>query len=396
MHCASAADQGAYSGLLNTFSAMAASRLSDSQKSELVARYRAGEGSAELAAVYGCSANTVSRTVKAALPPREYEQLKQDRARGLKPPLPPLEIPDSPQQPPLTTFDAAAVAAQADQVPPVPPAPLVVTDQQISQFALELPPVAKEQWPDQDPVQDLDRDHAAELAIEDTDDFVATDTDDSEATDTDDFEVTDTDDFVVADDTAMEQPSAAAFDGGDGEDSEDKDSYEVGGVYGAKDDGDQLDEDGDELDEDGDELDDDEEDGDELDEDDADEITGDEDEMLLAVAVTEQRLQPVSCQPLKDAPLPASVYMLVDKTVELEARPLKEFPELGMLPPEEEELQALQVFVNPRQAKRHCGRSQRVIKIPDTRIFERTASHLLAQGISRLVIENSLYSLPGA
>ena len=374
---------------------MAASRLSDSQKSELVARYRAGEGSAELAAVYGCSANTVSRTVKAALPPREYEQLKQDRARGLKPPLPPLEIPDSPQQPPLTTFDAAAVAAQADQVPPVPPAPLVVTDQQISQFALELPPIAKEQWPDQDPVQDLDRDHAAELAIEDTDDFVVTDTDD--------FEVTDTDDFVVADDTAMEQPSAAAFDGGDGEDSEDKDSYEVGGVYGAKDDGDQLDEEGDqldeegdELDEDGDELDDDEEDGDELDEDDADEITGDEDEMLLAVAVTEQRLQPVSCQPLKDAPLPASVYMLVDKTVELEARPLKEFPELGMLPPEEEELQALQVFVNPRQAKRHCGRSQRVIKIPDTRIFERTASHLLAQGISRLVIENSLYSLPGA
>ena len=67
-----------------------------------------------------------------------------------------------------------------------------------------------------------------------------------------------------------------------------------------------------------------------------------------------------------------------------------------VLPPEEEELQALQVFVNPRQAKRHCGRSQRVIKIPDTRIFERTASHLLAQGISRLVIENSLYSLPGA
>ena len=364
---------------------MAASRLSDSQKSELVARYRAGEGSAELAAVYGCSANTVSRTVKAALPPREYEQLKQDRARGLKPPSAPLEIPDSPQQPPLTAFDAAAVAAQADPAPPVPPAPLVVTDQQISQFALELPPVATDQWPDQDPVQDLERDHAAELAIEDTYDFVATNTND--------FVATNTNDFVVAEDTAMEQPSNAAFDGSDGENSENEDSNDDA-VYGAKDDGDELDEEGDERDDD--EEDSDEEDGDELDEDDADELTGDEDEMLLAVAVNEQRLQPVSCQPLKDAPLPASVYMLVDKTVELEARPLKEFPELGLLPPEEEELQALQVFVNPRQAKRHCGRSQRVIKIPDTRIFERTASHLLAQGISRLVIENSLYSLPGA
>jgi hypothetical protein len=379
---------------------MAASRLSDSQKSELVARYRAGEGSAELAAVYGCSANTVSRTVKAALPPREYEQLKQDRARGLKPSLAPLEIPEAPQQLPLTAFDAAAVPDQADQASAIAPAPIVVTDQQISQFALEVPPASTQQRPDPDPVQDLDRDQAAELAIEGTDDCVMAYTDDFVVADTDDFVVADTEEFVVID-TAKEQPSAAAFNDSDGEDSEDEDSDD-GGVYGAKDDGDELDEEGDERDDEL--LDEDDEVGEvdeleeleELNEDDGDELTGDEDEMLLAVAITEQRLQPVSCQPLKDAPLPASVYMLVDKTVELEARPLKEFPELGLLPPEEEELQALQVFINPRQAKRHCGRSQRVIKIPDTRIFERTASHLLAQGISRLVIENSLYSLPGA
>ena len=54
------------------------------------------------------------------------------------------------------------------------------------------------------------------------------------------------------------------------------------------------------------------------------------------------------------------------------------------------------MFVNPRNAKRLCGRSQRVIKIPDTRIFERPARYLVAQGISRLVIENGVYSLPGA
>jgi len=106
--------------------------------------------------------------------------------------------------------------------------------------------------------------------------------------------------------------------------------------------------------------------------------------------------EPVSCIPIGEAELPASVYMLVDKTVELEARPLREFTELGLLPPGEEERQALQVFVNPRNAKRLCGRSQRVIKIPDTRIFERTARYLVAQGISRLVIENGVYSLPGA
>ena len=106
--------------------------------------------------------------------------------------------------------------------------------------------------------------------------------------------------------------------------------------------------------------------------------------------------EPAQCLPLADATLPSSVYMLVDKTVELQAKPLKEFPELGHLPADEEERQALMVFSNPRQAKRHCGRTQRVIKVPDTRIFERTASYLLAQGISRVVMEGSLYSLPGS
>ena len=51
---------------------MAASRLSDSQKTELVARFRAGEGSQSLAGAYGCSSATVIRVVRAALEPAEY------------------------------------------------------------------------------------------------------------------------------------------------------------------------------------------------------------------------------------------------------------------------------------------------------------------------------------
>jgi hypothetical protein len=103
----------------------------------------------------------------------------------------------------------------------------------------------------------------------------------------------------------------------------------------------------------------------------------------------------VECRPLEQASLPASAYMLVDKAVELEARPLKEFPELGPLPPEEEDHRALQMFANPRQAKQLCGRSQRVIKIPDPLVLHRTAPYLVAQGITRLVLEGSVYSLPG-
>ena len=139
-------------------------------------------------------------------------------------------------------------------------------------------------------------------------------------------------------------------------------------------------------------------DGVDADGDDADGDSADFAEQFVAVpiALVGHSFQPALCQPLGDAALPASVYMLVDKTVELQAKPLSDFPELGQLPAEEEGRQALMVFANPRQAKRHCGRTQRVIKVPDTRILERTAPYLVAQGITRVVMEGSLYSLPGS
>ena len=262
---------------------MAATRLTDSQKIEIVARYRAGEGSAELAEAYGCSTNTVSRVVKAGLEPAEYEQLKQQRNRPLK--LSPEKV--SPEQ--ASPEQAAPELAPSEPEPPEPEPP-----------ALEL------QEPELPEPAGDDDDHAV-LAIDDADDFGD-----------------DVNDLDFADDDLADQFVTVP--------------------------------------------------------------------LLLVHHVGE----PAQCQPLADAPLPASVYMLVDKTVELQAKPLKDFPELGQLPDGEEERQALMVFANPRQAKRHCGRTQRVIKVPDTRILERTAPYLIAQGISRVVMEGSLYSLPGS
>lgn len=62
---------------------MAASRLNDTQKQELVARYRSGEPSSALADAFECSVNTVSRTVRNLLPADEYDALKSARAKGL-------------------------------------------------------------------------------------------------------------------------------------------------------------------------------------------------------------------------------------------------------------------------------------------------------------------------
>lgn len=241
---------------------MAAPRLTDSQKQELVARYRQGDTAQALAAAYGCSPNTVSRVVKAALSPEEMAaSRKQGRSAKAEP-----------------VSEVAVSEAVAEEPDPVDGAPGV-------------------------------------LAIEDADEF---------GDDDDDF----------------------ADDG--------------------------------------------------LDDDEAD-LKADLEAELAdpAPAFSLPQGERPQTKPLQPGLLPSSVYMLVDKTVELQAKPLREFPELGSLPEEELELQALMLFTNPRQAKRQCGRSQRVIKVPDSEVLQRRSSYLVAQGITRLVIEGgALYSLP--
>jgi hypothetical protein len=269
---------------------MAASRLTDSQKSELVARYRQGAASQDLAEAFGCSANTVSRVVKAALDPEEYERLKQERSRQGR------------SRSRAETSVPAAAGEGGDAEPEVPAG---------QEEARPVAPVSAEGPGRADRSEETEEeDGPGVLAIDDAEDF-----------------------------------------GGDGDEEDDLGLEEEG---------------------------------------------SDEEFVTVPVmqaGVRERAPEPV---PLQGAALPASVYMLVDKTVELQARPLSEFPELGPLPPQELERQALVVFANPRQAKRQCGRSQRVIKLPDVGVLERTASYLVAQGITRVVMEGALYSLPGS
>ena len=290
---------------------MAATRLSDSQKSELVSGFRAGESTQALADRFGCSPNTVIRVAKAALGPDDYEQLKRHRLRGAPEPAP-AGLPPDPAAidpaPPAGTDAAEPVAQEASD-----------TESHESLEADE---------PDQAP--DDENDEPSLVAEAHLDDDVALDVDSEYGDDDDDL--IDDDEDVVADD-------------GDPDLDADAFSFQPIAVLG---------------------------------------FGGDSD------------AAPAEVRPLATAQLPASVYMLVDKVVELQARPLSDMAELGQLPPEEHDRQALVVFTNPRQAKRVCGRSQRVIKLPDTRVIERTAPYLLAQGISRVVIEGALYALPGS
>ena len=274
---------------------MAAPRLSDSQKIELVARFRAGETSQALAHAYDCSTATVIRAVRAVLEPEEYESLKQPPGRRPAAPHQTLLLPSEPPPEPVA--------------PPAGDGPGVVPEC----FGNEPEPEAAE--------------------------------------------------------PELVEPGAAALDTADSEAAR--------GVLAI---------------DDADDFGDDEDDEDLLD----DESDGASLAAMFSLAVAGREGAALEVRPLAEATFPPSAYMRVDKSVELQARPLSDFPELGPLAQDEQQRQALVVFLNPRQAKRQCGRSQRVIKIPDPRVLERTSRFLVAQGISRVLIEGSLYSLPGS
>ena len=109
--------------------------------------------------------------------------------------------------------------------------------------------------------------------------------------------------------------------------------------------------------------------------------------------LTEDRLH-VQVTPLSQAILPRTCYIVIDKFAELIVRPLKDFADLGQIASEEIQQRTLPVFDNHRVAKRFSNqRTQRVIKIPDSKIFYKTTHHLRSKGITCLLVDGNIYSL---
>jgi hypothetical protein len=140
----------------------------------------------------------------------------------------------------------------------------------------------------------------------------------------------------------------------------------------------------DELDDD---LDDDELGDDELDD---DELT---DEMGSFGTIQVNSKGFVQVQPLVENAIPKICYVVVDRASELITRPLKDFAELGQIPSDEVQEKTLPIFDNHRIAKRFMRRMQRVVKVPDGRVFSKVRPYLQAKGITRLLIDGQVYSL---
>ncbi len=97
--------------------------------------------------------------------------------------------------------------------------------------------------------------------------------------------------------------------------------------------------------------------------------------------------------PLARASFPRTCYIVIDRAAELITRPLRDFADLGSIPQEEVQQKTLPIFENHRVAKRFSHRREKVIKVPDGRMLQKTSQHLHSKGITRLLIDGQIYAV---
>ncbi len=101
----------------------------------------------------------------------------------------------------------------------------------------------------------------------------------------------------------------------------------------------------------------------------------------------------LSSIPISEIEFPKIVYMVVDKKIELETKYLNDFPEWQFLPSHDLNRKTIEIFEDLKFAKRKCSKDQKVIKVPNTNVFNIVAPILISKGITRIIIAEKLISL---
>ena len=109
--------------------------------------------------------------------------------------------------------------------------------------------------------------------------------------------------------------------------------------------------------------------------------------------IDEVKRKDLSSVSIKHVKLPDIVYMIVDKSIELEIKLLNEYPDWQFLPSEDLNRKTIQIFYDLKVAKRNCNKNQKVLKVPNSKVFEIVSPILISRGISRIITEEHLISL---
>ena len=101
----------------------------------------------------------------------------------------------------------------------------------------------------------------------------------------------------------------------------------------------------------------------------------------------------LSSVPISEVDFPKIVYMIVENKIELNTKYLKDYPNWHFLPNDDLNRKTIEIYFDMKNAKRFCGKEQKVIKVPNTKVFELVAPLLLSRGISRIVSDDLLIAL---
>ena len=101
----------------------------------------------------------------------------------------------------------------------------------------------------------------------------------------------------------------------------------------------------------------------------------------------------LSSIPLAEIDFPKTVFMIVDKKIELEIKYLKDYPKWQFLSQDELNRKTIEIYLDLKIAKSFCGKDQKIIKVPNTDIFMKVAPILLSRGISRIISSDKLIAL---
>ena len=101
----------------------------------------------------------------------------------------------------------------------------------------------------------------------------------------------------------------------------------------------------------------------------------------------------LSSIPINEINFPKTVYLVVNKNIELEIKLLKDYPEWEFLPNEDLQRKTIEIYCDLKLAKRACSKEQKVIKVPNTDVFRIVSPILVSRGISRIVSEEKLIAL---
>ena len=101
----------------------------------------------------------------------------------------------------------------------------------------------------------------------------------------------------------------------------------------------------------------------------------------------------ISSKPLKSIEFPKTVFIIVDKEIELRPKLLNEYPEWSFLPSEDLKRVSIEIFSDQKDAKTRCNKNQKILKVPNPKVFLIASGHLKNKGITRIIFGDLLLSI---